>query len=214
MSELLTQKPSIKGKAPSGYLNATFGLSGDWFRDTADSKYLAFDGCFISFYCLHLTASPLTLKDEVKKPVPPRWDPASLSRQVYSSIWHTYNNRDGCWRSRFICVRQKPSSPIRPAEARRNLEDLGDYLFSDRKGPPLLLRNTRDGRQGLTIICTKRGEDVLSNSLSNWLQTVTARPEAILFRSAPITSLLSGIPGSGYLGHAVNLYLRCKCSYD
>ncbi|KAG6750032.1 hypothetical protein POTOM_047110 [Populus tomentosa] len=193
MSELLTQKPSIKGKAPSGHLNATFGLSGDWFRDTADSKYLAFDGCFISFYCLHLTASPLTLKDEVKKPVPPRWDPASLSRllldlrhsgtrmfiifrQVYSSIWHTYNNRDGCWRSRFICVRQKPSSPIPPAEVRRNLEDLGDYLFSDRK--------------------------------------VTARPEAILFRFAPITSLLTGIPGSGYLGHAVNLYLRCKCSYD
>ncbi|KAJ6880279.1 hypothetical protein NC652_033581 [Populus alba x Populus x berolinensis] len=82
MSELLTQKPSIKGKAPSGHLNATFGLSGDWFRDTADSKYLAFDGCFISFYCLHLTASPLTLKDEVKKPVPPRWDPASLSRFI------------------------------------------------------------------------------------------------------------------------------------
>lgn len=79
MSELLTQKPSVKGKAPSGYLNAIFGLSGDWFRDTADSKYQAFDGYFISFYYLHLTASPLTLKDEVKKSVPPRWDPASLS---------------------------------------------------------------------------------------------------------------------------------------
>ncbi|KAG6748631.1 hypothetical protein POTOM_048560 [Populus tomentosa] len=206
MSELLTQKSSVKGKAPSGsgYLNATFGLSGDWFRDTADSKYLAFDGFFISFYYLHLTASPLTLKDEVKKPVPPRWDPASLSRQ-------------------------KPSSPINPAEVRRNLEDLGDYLFSDRKSPPLLLRNIykRDGRQvpevfnrvmqckdGLTIICTKRGGDVLANSLSNWLRTVTARPEAILFRFAPITSLLTGIPGSGYLSHAVNLCLRCKCSYD
>jgi len=40
-----------------------------------------------------------------------------------------------------ICVRQKPSSPIPPAEVRRHLEDLGDYLFSDRKSPPLLLRN-------------------------------------------------------------------------
>jgi hypothetical protein len=81
MSELLNQKSSIKGKVPSGYLNAIFGLSGDWFRDTADSKYLAFDGYFISVYYLHLTASPLTLKDEVKKSVPPRWwDPASLSR--------------------------------------------------------------------------------------------------------------------------------------
>ena len=80
MPELLNQKSSIKGKVPSGYLNAIFGLSGDWFRDTADSKYLAFDGYFISVYYLHLTASPLTLKEEVKKSVPPRWDPASLSR--------------------------------------------------------------------------------------------------------------------------------------
>jgi hypothetical protein len=24
-----------------------------------------------------------------------------IFRQVYSYIWHTYNNRDGCWRSRF-----------------------------------------------------------------------------------------------------------------
>jgi hypothetical protein len=68
--------------------------------------------------------------------------------------------------------------------------------------------------QGLTIICTKRGGDVFTNSLSNGLQTVTARPEAILFRFAPITSLLTGIPGSGYLSHAVNLYRRCKCSYE
>jgi hypothetical protein len=55
---------------------------------------------------------------------------------------------------------------------------------------------------------------VFTNSLSNGLQTVTARPEAILFRFAPITSLLTGIPGSGYLSHAVNLYRRCKCSYE
>ncbi|KAL0348219.1 UNVERIFIED_CONTAM: MACPF domain-containing protein [Sesamum angustifolium] len=26
----------------------------------------------------------------------------------------------------------------------------------------------------------------------------------------PITSLLNGVPGSGYLSHAINLYLRCK----
>ena len=49
-------------------------------------------------------------------------------------------------------------------------------------------------------------------SHSRWLQTVTAKPEAILFKFVPITSLLTGIPGSGYLSHAINLYLRCKCS--
>lgn len=44
----------------------------------------------------------------------------------------------------------------------------------------------------------------------NWLQTVPLRPEGILFKFVPITSLLTGIPGSGYLSHAINLYLRCK----
>lgn len=46
-----------------------------------------------------------------------------------------------------ICVRQKPSSAIPPADLRRYLEDLGDYLFSDGKSPSFLERKTRDGKQ-------------------------------------------------------------------
>lgn len=80
MSELLNQKSSIQGKVPSGYLNAIFGLTGDWFHDVADTKYLAFDGYFISLYYLHLKTSPLVLRDQVKKAVPPHWDPALLAR--------------------------------------------------------------------------------------------------------------------------------------
>lgn len=80
MSELLNQKSSVQGKVPSGYLNAIFELSGNWFHDVADTKYLALDGYFISLYNLHLTASPLVLCDEVKKAVPSHWNPAALSR--------------------------------------------------------------------------------------------------------------------------------------
>ncbi|KDP32563.1 hypothetical protein JCGZ_13113 [Jatropha curcas] len=236
MSELLNQKSSIQGKVPSGYLNSIFDLSGDWFHDASDTKYLAFDGYFISLYYLHLTASPLILQEKVKKAVPPRWDPASLARFIRSFGTHiivgmAVGGQD------LICVRQKPTSPIPPAELRKHLEDLGDFLFSDRRSPSLLQRNTRDGKQkvpevfsrilqsntmqltsitetsskdGLTIICSKRGGDVLSQSHSSWLQTVPIKPEAILFKFVPITSLLTGIPGSGYLSHAINLYLRYK----
>lgn len=80
MSELLNQKSSVQGKVPSGYLNAIFDFSGDWFHDAADTKYLAFDGYFISLYYFYLTASPLVLRDHVKKSVPPHWDPALLAR--------------------------------------------------------------------------------------------------------------------------------------
>ncbi|CAI0397733.1 unnamed protein product [Linum tenue] len=110
-----------------------------------------------------------------------------------------------------ICVRQKHSSTIPPADLRKHLEDLGDFLFSDRKSPSLMQRNAKEG---LTIVCSKRGGDVFSHSHSNWLQTVPAKPEAILFKFVPITSLLTGVPGSGYLSHAINLYLRYKPAPD
>ncbi|MCH90049.1 MACPF domain-containing protein, partial [Trifolium medium] len=67
-------------------------------------------------------------------------------------------------------------------------------------------------KDGLTIICSKRGGDVYKHSHSNWLQTVASNPEAIIFKFVPISSLLTGIPGSGYLSHAINLYLRYKPS--
>ncbi|CAN1837635.1 MACPF domain-containing protein At1g14780 [Linum perenne] len=183
MSELLNQRSSIQGKVPSGYCNALFDLSGDWLFDATDTKYLAFDGYFISLYNLHLTASPLVLHDKVKNSVPPRWDPALLSRFIRTYGTHiiigmAIGGQD------VICVRQKQSSTVSPANLRKNLEDLGDFLFS--------------------------GGDVFSHSHSNWLQTVPAKPEAILFKFVPITSLLAGVPGSGFLSHAINLYLRYK----
>ncbi|KAF5962087.1 hypothetical protein HYC85_003296 [Camellia sinensis] len=188
MSELLNQKSSVQGKVPSGYLNAIFDLTGAWLTDASDAKYLAFDGMAVGGQDL-------------------------------------------------LCVKQKPSSTIPPAELKGYLEDLGDCLFSDGTSPSLLEKKTRDGKQkvpevfkrmlqshtmqftsitetsgkeGLTIIWSKRGGDVFSQSHSKWLQTVTANPEAILFKFVPITSLLIGVPGSGYLSHAINLYLRCK----
>ncbi|XP_052190320.1 MACPF domain-containing protein At4g24290-like [Diospyros lotus] len=236
MSELLNQRSSVQGKVPSGYLNAIFDLSGDWLTDASDAKYLAFDGWFISLYYLHLTASPLVLRDTVKKSVPSHWNPASLSRfiQTYGThiiVGMAVGGQD------LLCLKQKPSSTIPHAELKQCLEDLGDCLFSDGMSPPLLDKKTKDskhkvpevfkrmlqprtmqftsitetsGKEGLTIIWSKRGGDVFSNIHSKWLQTVPANPEAILFRFVPITSLLTGVPGSGYLSHAINLYLRYK----
>lgn len=45
-----------------------------------------------------------------------------------------------------ICIKQRPSSGISPADLRCYLEDLGDHIFSDGRSP-LLERNTRDGKQ-------------------------------------------------------------------
>ncbi|GER32669.1 MAC/Perforin domain-containing protein [Striga asiatica] len=133
-----------------------------------------------------------------------------------------------------LCVKQKPSSPIPPAELKGYLEELGDCLFSDASSP-ILERIAKDNKfpevfgrmlqshtmqftsitetsskDGLTLIWSKRGGDVFTQSHSRWLQTMAANPEAVLLKLVPITSLLNGIPGSGYLSHAINLYLRYK----
>lgn len=236
MSELLNQKASVQGKVPSGYFNALFDLSGAWLNDAADAKHLAFDAYFITLYYLHLTASPLVLREKVKKAVPTHWNPELLARFIQTYGTHIIVGM-GVGGQDVICVKQKPSSSISPAELRGYLEDLGDCLFSDGASPSLPERTTKAGKQkvpevfnrmlqphtmqftnitetsskdGLTIIGSKRGGDVFSDSHSNWLQTVGALPEAIRFKFVPITSLLNGVPGSGYLSHAINLYLRYK----
>ncbi|XP_047340693.1 MACPF domain-containing protein At1g14780-like [Impatiens glandulifera] len=236
MSELLNQRSSLQGKVPSGYLNSVFDLTGSWLNDGEDTKYLAFDGYFISLFYLHLKASPLILRESVKKAVPSHWDPASLSRFIKTYGTHiivgmAVGGQD------LLCVKQRPSSSILPGELRGYLEDVGDCLFSDGKSPSLLDIRSRNGKQkvpevfkrvlqpqplqfnnvtetsskdGLTIILSKRGGNVFSQSHSMWLQTVAANPDAILFKFVPVTSLLTGVPGSGYLSHAINLYLRYK----
>ncbi|XP_068660938.1 MACPF domain-containing protein At4g24290-like [Aristolochia californica] len=234
MSELLNQKSCIQGKVPSGYFNAVFDLSGVWFEDAAETKYLAFDGYFISLYDFHLTVSPLVLREEVRKAVPSNWAPASLSRfiQTYGThivVGMALGGQD------IICVRQRPSSSVAAAELKGHLEDLGDYMFSDGKSLSPLHRKTREGKHkvpgvfrdilnandmqlpsfsadkdGIKITCSKRGGNLSSRSHQMWLQTVPANPDGIFFKFIPITSLLSGIPGSGYLSHAINLYIRYK----
>ncbi|VFQ64582.1 unnamed protein product [Cuscuta campestris] len=235
MSELLNQKSSVQAKVPSGYLNAIFDLSGSWLNDASDAKYLAFDGYFVSLYYLHLTTAPLLLQDQVKNDVPPHWDPSLLSRFIQTYGTHIIVGM-GIGGQDLLCVKQKPSSSIPPAELKGYLDDLGDCLFSDGTSS-LPETSRRDGKikvpevfsrmlqshtmqftsitetsskDGLTIIWSKRGGDVFAQSHMKWLQTLAANPEGILFKLVPITSLLAGIPGSGYLSHAINLYLRYK----
>lgn len=236
MSELLNQKSSVQGKVPSGYFNALFDLSGMWLDDAKNTKYLAFDGYFIMLYKLHLKSSSLVLRDEVRKAVPPNWEPKLLSRFIRTYGTHIIVET-GVGGQDVICVKQNHSSSISSTELKSHLEDLGDILFSDGSSLSPLHRKGKEGnskvpdifhkilqtnnlqlpsysetstKDGITVICSKRGGSAHLNNHSKWLQTVPSSPDAILFKFVPITSLLTGVPGSGYLSHAINLYLRYK----
>jgi hypothetical protein len=56
-----------------------------------------------------------------------------------------------------ICVNQSHSSTVSTANLRLHLEDLGDFLFSDRKNHSPILRKTKDVKRMvqlfLSLVC-------------------------------------------------------------
>jgi len=47
-------------------------------------------------------------------------------------------------------------------------------------------------------------------SHSEWLDTIDSEPDIISMHLLPLTALLSGVRGVGFVTHGINLYIRCK----
>ncbi|XP_020576241.1 MACPF domain-containing protein At1g14780-like [Phalaenopsis equestris] len=236
MSECFNQKSAISGKIPSGLFNAMFGFNGSsWAKDAMETKSLAMDGYFIALFDLHIDRRPLTLSDQVIDAVPTKWDPASLTRFIENYGTHiivglSVGGQD------VVYVRQDQSSDLSSSELKQNLGQLGDQLFTGTCAlPPLHYRSKdynkpkiseafnvfdlqplmMDGftnvscKNGLTVVCSRRGGDTSASSHYEWLLTVPSMPDIINFTFVPITSLMKGVAGAGFLAHAINLYLRC-----
>ncbi|KAA8532474.1 hypothetical protein F0562_032507 [Nyssa sinensis] len=236
MSEFFNQKCSLPGKIPSGLFNAMFGFqSGSWATDAANTKYLGLDGYFIVLFNFHIDRYPLVLSDEVRNSVPSVWDPSGLSRFIEKYGTHiivglSVGGQD------VVLVRQDKSSNFEPSQLKSHLENLGDQLFTGtctfsphhcktrehkHKAPQafnvfdpqhitLDTFSSITAKDGITVICSKRGGEPSADSHCEWLLTVPSKPDAIHFSFIPITSLLKGVPGKGFLSHAINLYLRYK----
>ncbi|KAJ6826903.1 MACPF domain-containing proteinisoform X2 [Iris pallida] len=236
MSELFNQRSSLPGKIPSGYFNSMFGLDGSsWARQAAETKCLAMDGYIISLFNLHIDRRPLVLSDHVVGSVPTTWDPASLARFIENFGTHVIVGLSMGGQD-VIHVRQENSSNLSQSEIKQHLDKLGDQLFTGsctlpppnwkykdhrRKVPEAFNVfdpqptfgdgfTTVSSKDGITVVCSKRGGNAMANSHSEWLLTVPSVPDVINFTFVPITSLLKGVPGTGFLTHAINLYLRYK----
>ncbi|KAG5240540.1 hypothetical protein OIU77_011887 [Salix suchowensis] len=236
MSEFFNQKASVPGKIPSGLFNSMFGFeSCSWAADAANTKCLGLDGYFISLFTFHIDRYPLVLCDEVRNAVPSSWDPCALARFIGKYGTHiivglSIGGQD------VVLVRQDRSSNLEPSELKRLLDDLGDQLFT---GTCSFTPNARDQKSklqtplafnvfdpqpvvfdsvspvsstkdGITVLCAKKGGDTSVSSHCEWLPTVPSMPDAIQLSFIPITSLLKDVPGKGFLSHAINLYLRYK----
>ncbi|KAL3843663.1 hypothetical protein ACJIZ3_001066 [Penstemon smallii] len=234
MSEQLNQELSLTGKIPSGLFNAMFEFSGCWQKDAAYTKTLAFDGMFITLYTVALEKSQMVLQDHVKKEVPSSWEPAALARFINKFGTHVIvglrmGGKD------VIYMKQQHSSSLQPADVQKKLKMMADKRFLDANEQNELdseqiyhsgkfemkesrLRFADTGtsssyshKDEIASICKRRGGSDGRNLTHNeWLQTVQLEPDVISMSFIPITSLLNGVPGSGYLSHAINLYLRYK----
>lgn len=232
MSESFNMKSSVPGKIPSGMFNSMFGFeSGSWATEAANTKFLGLDGYSIIMFNAHIDRYPLALSDEVRNAVPSSWDPCGLARFIEKYGTHiivglSIGGHD------VVLVKQDKSSNLGPSELKKHLNDLGDQLFTGtctfspthirhKKAPQTLNVfesqpigfngfTSVSAKNGVTIIRSKRGGDTKMNSHSEWLPTVLEKPDAVQFSFIPITSLLNGVPGKGFLSHAINLYLRYK----
>ncbi|GAV63266.1 MACPF domain-containing protein [Cephalotus follicularis] len=234
MSEQFNQEVSLTGKIPSGLFNTMFDFSGCWQKDAANTKSLAFDGVFITLYTVALEKSQMVLNDQVKKAVPSSWEPAALASFIETYGTHIVvgvkmGGKD------VIYVKQLHSSTLQPADVQKRLKEMADKRFLDANGQYSLaseqvyenktferreqqLRfadtstsSSYSHKDDIVSICKRRGgSDYRNISHNEWLHTVQLEPDVISMSFIPITSLLNGVPGSGFLSHAINLYLRYK----
>ncbi|XP_057750428.1 MACPF domain-containing protein At4g24290-like [Arachis stenosperma] len=224
MSEQFNQELSLSGKIPTGHFNAAFEFTGAWQKDAASTKSLAFDGVSIALYNFALEKTQVVLGDFVKQAVPSSWDPAALAKFINEFGTHVIVGVK-IGGTDIIYAKQQYSSSLQPAEVQKTLREMADKLFVEQAG----LNKFDDGLgfdipsasysesqvQDTKFMCKRKGgsrKKFLSHN--EWCQTVWSQPDVISMSFIPITSLLSGINGSGYLTHAINLYLRYKPQID
>ncbi|KAI8525551.1 hypothetical protein RHMOL_Rhmol13G0239100 [Rhododendron molle] len=237
MSEQFNQELGLSGKIPSGLFNTMFGFRGCWQKDATTTKSLAFDGWFISLYNIELARSQIILSEHVKNEVPASWDPAILAEFIEKYGTHIVvgvkmGGKD------VIHIKQLQSSSLQPTEVQKLLKELADKRFSEdgscTSNSNKFSGNKKDGNtvtwdlnspfmtslvptitplsknDDMFSIQIRRGGIDSSQSHSQWLSTVSQSPNIISMSFVPIASLLSGVRGSGFLSHAINLYLRYK----
>ncbi|KAK3134870.1 hypothetical protein QOZ80_5BG0411820 [Eleusine coracana subsp. coracana] len=226
MSEQVNQSLSLAGKIPSGAFNAMFDYRGCWHRDAAATRSLCFDARFVELYTVEAARAQLALRERVKQDVPTFWDPRALAEFIDKYGTHVIvgvrmGGKD------VVCVKQLKGSNLTQSDVQARLKKLADEKLSQdsvarddklsqgKFGPGSAAWHSFKSpvvshKDDIVSIHIRRGGVDNGQCHSKWLSTITGSPDVISMAFAPITTLLTGVPGAGFLNHAVNLYLRYK----
>ncbi|KAJ7297929.1 hypothetical protein O6H91_Y028300 [Diphasiastrum complanatum] len=240
MSERFNLGLSINGRIPLGLFNSMFNFKGPWHVDASTTKTLALDGWFVTLYKMQVTKTSLALRDEVKQAVPSVWDPAALASFIEKYGTHIVLSVNIGGKDVIYVRQQQSSrvSPIEIQKYLKKVGDqrfrdpreqsvkaLEDDDLSKEKirGVPTSMNLAQHlqiaktyhslsfvSKKDIEVILQRRGGNDFVKGHEEWLTTVSSAPEVISMTFVPIASLLNGVPGSGFLSHAINLYIRCK----
>ncbi|KAK9904530.1 hypothetical protein M0R45_000613 [Rubus argutus] len=202
MSEQFNQELALSGKIPTGHFNTAFEFTGGWQKDAANTKTLAFDGVSITLYSVALEKTQVALRDEVKQAVPSSWDPAALARFIDKKKLKDMADKvymDGTGRSGGTSEKFHERDKVIKEHGMGIMDAIPSSSYASVES------------QDIKFVSKRKGGSLQKNLRhSEWSQTVQLEPDVISMSLVPITSLLSGIHGSGFLSHAINLYLRYK----
>uniref|UniRef100_A0A0E0HI10 MACPF domain-containing protein n=1 Tax=Oryza nivara TaxID=4536 RepID=A0A0E0HI10_ORYNI len=235
MAEQVNQTMSVAGKIPSGAFNAMFDYRGCWHKDAAATGSLCFDGRFVELYAVEAPRAHLALLDRVKRDVPPFWDPAALAEFIDKYGTHVIAGVKMGGKD-VVCIKQLKGSNLTQSDVQSRLKKLSDDKLAQDSPESLTARDDKfllglngslllgpgsaawrsfrpsvmSHKDDIVSIHIRRGGVDNGQGHSKWLSTISGSPDVISMAFVPITSLLTGVRGCGFLNHAVNLYLRCK----
>ncbi|KAL6848965.1 hypothetical protein ACP4OV_021548 [Aristida adscensionis] len=234
MAEHVNQSLSVSGKIPSGAFNAMFDYRGCWHKDAAATRSLCFDGRFVELYSVEAARASLALQGRVRRDLPPQWDPKALAEFIdrygtHMVVGVKMGGKD------VVCVKQLKGSSLTQSDVQARLKKLADDKLSqectdtssaavDAKfsqgtngnfGPGSAAWHTFRSpvvshKDDIVCIHIRRGGVDSGQGHGKWLSTIAGFPDVISMSFVPITTLLTGVRGCGFLNHAVNLYLRYK----
>ncbi|KAJ1405006.1 Membrane attack complex component/perforin [Sesbania bispinosa] len=209
MSEYFNVAMRLTGKIPSGHFCASFGLSGNTAPTTDMS--LAYDGWFFKRYAFELERYD-GASDHIKEAVPSGWDTQALARFIKRFGTHivvavSMGGKD------VLYVRQDhdPSLSHEPTRLLNFLKDKASKRFMDSAENHCLTSQVLcNNKENIVMICNRRGGSCEMMRHSEWLDTIDSKPDLISLFLLPLSTLLSGTRGVGFLSHAINLYVRYK----
>ncbi|KAJ1405007.1 Membrane attack complex component/perforin [Sesbania bispinosa] len=210
MLEHFNQEMCLGGKTASGHFCASFGLSGRCIKDLASIKTLAYDGWFIKRYAIELERYHGELHDHVKEAVPSSWDPEALARFIERFGTHiivgvSMGGKD------VLYIRQEDTSYLHPTSIQKLLKDTASMKFMDSADNHCMAsEDLSNKKENIFVIHSRRGGSSQKMYHGEWLDTIDSEPDVISMFLLPLTSLLKSIRGSGFVSHAINLYLRYK----